>query len=712
MVACRAMSGFVFQWYGLLPLLILVLPLAWLLAHARRRRAELIAAMGGGLSTHRRLRDYLRLVAFALLLIGLARPGYAPQKHSMSQSGRDVVFALDVSQSMLAEDVSPSRLEVAKQAVRDALKTFSSQRVGLVVYAGSATIMCPLTYDYDFVRYMLEQTHTRSVDFGGTTVQSAVEKVVDQVFMSGRGGVQDLIILTDGGDHGSQMSRVVELLDEYAVDLLLVGLGNPDEGSPIPVLDAKGERSLLRTEEGIVYTRLDDTSLRTLAAQSSDAVYIPVGVRAFDLGQIYFDYAKDREVSSFSGDDGVVVYREAALFFIVPALLLLFLSECWGAKGLEFGLTTMLAGLLLFPIDTQAAELKARSQFSEASQLYVQGAFAEAEALFTEVVLSGTVTAMSVGELAAVQLNRGLCFLELSRAQGEELPNLGMSYAREAQFAFLAAKRYAPTMERAGLRLESTAAWVAELQLRIDEATAAQEAIEAQMQQLIERLQALLEAQKRLREQVLKNDVSRWQPKRRKDTPPDPITAPPDSAENALRFVEEEASLQVEGESIHLAMQKLDVQMTPPALAGLPLMESVLGKPLELMAKVPPGQLRAVELLAVWDTWPGARTEQWDAEKAIEEILSILSSNSSDSSDGDEGEEMDYDGEYEYSDEMDESMMGAMPMEGDFTVGGEMQALPLPNYSAEDILMEEQGNLQFRQQQRASANAADVEKDY
>ena len=143
------MNGFVFQWFWVLSALLLAFPLAWLLAYARKRRAELIDAMGGGLSTHRKLRDHLRVAAFILLIIALARPGYSPEKLSISRSGRDVVFALDVSQSMLAEDVSPSRLEVSKQAVRDALHAFQSERVGLVVYAGSATILCPLTYDYD-----------------------------------------------------------------------------------------------------------------------------------------------------------------------------------------------------------------------------------------------------------------------------------------------------------------------------------------------------------------------------------------------------------------------------------------------------------------------------------------------------------------------------------------------------------------------------------
>ena len=271
--------------------------------------------MGGGLSTHRQLRDTLRVSAFVLLVFALARPGYAPEKLSISRTGRDVVFALDVSQSMLAEDVAPSRLEVAKQAVRDALVTFSNERVSLVVYAGSATILCPLTYDYDFVRYMLDQAHTRSADFGGTTLQSAVETVVDQVFMADRAGVQDLVVITDGGDHGSQMPRVTELLEEHGVDLLLLGIGNSKEGSPIPIEDAEGVRTLLRSEESIIYTQLDDATLRDLAAQSMDAEYVPVGTKIFNLGQIYFEYVTGRDVSASVEGDGVVVYQEAALFF-------------------------------------------------------------------------------------------------------------------------------------------------------------------------------------------------------------------------------------------------------------------------------------------------------------------------------------------------------------------------------------------------------------
>ena len=210
------MSEFIFQWPLALLALLGTFPLLWMLAHARKQRLQLIEAMGGGHPTHRKLRDILRISAYILLVLALARPGYAPHTEATSRTGRDVVFAIDVSQSMLAEDAAPSRLEVAKQGVRDALQTFENERVGLIVYAGSASILCPLTYDYDFVRYMLEQANPRTVDFGGTTVQSAVEKAVDQVFVAGRENVQDLIVLTDGGDHGSVVTKTVDLLNTKA----------------------------------------------------------------------------------------------------------------------------------------------------------------------------------------------------------------------------------------------------------------------------------------------------------------------------------------------------------------------------------------------------------------------------------------------------------------------------------------------------------------
>ena len=707
------MSGFVFQWAEVLPLLLLGVPLWYLLRYARNRRAELIQAMGGGMSTHRRLRDTLRVLAFLLLIMALARPGYAPEKMSTSRMGRDVVFALDVSQSMLAEDVSPSRLEMAKQAVRDALKMFTNERVSLVVYAGSATIMCPLTYDYDFVRYMLEQVHTRSVDFGGTTLQSAVEKVVDQVLMEDRAGVQDLIVITDGGDHGSLMPKVAELLELHGVDLLLLGIGNPREGAPIPIVNEDGVSSMLRAEDAMIYTTLEDATLRSLAAQSRSAEYVPVADQAFDLGQIYGDYVVGREQSASVEGDGIVVYQEGALFFVIPALLLLLLSECWGANGLRFRHISCLLIMLGTMPEGEAAESHLLAQFKEASELYKDGSIVEAEAIFSELALTGDRSGMSANNLAVVELNRGLCLMALSRAESESSALIGLDYAQQAQLAFLAAKRYAPEMHRSGMRLESAARWLAALQSQIDAAAEEQDELQQQMQQLYELLRVLHDTQQTLRLKVADKNFNRRRPKRAKDAPPrPPVEAPPDANVIGKTFALEEQALGAEAVRIYAGMQELEKRMSLPAVEGVPPMESVLAEPLKLMAKVPSVMDSARGLLLSWNTWPAAEAEQLVAEHLIEDILRLLGNNSSNESEGEDYDAFDEEGEYDYSDEMDESMMSSMQIEGDFAAGGAMQALPVPNYSVEDILRAEQGSLQFRQQQRVKANVGKVEKDY
>lgn len=712
-VACSTMSDFIFQSAWVLALLLLALPLWWLLAYARTRRAELIDAMGGGMSNHRVLRDHLRVVAFILLVLALARPGYAPEKLSISRTGRDVVFALDVSQSMLAEDTSPSRLEVCKQAVRDTLKTFSNERVGLVVYAGSATILCPLTYDYDFVRYMLEQAHTRTVDFGGTTLQSAVEKVVDQVFMADRFGMQDLVVLTDGGDRGSQIPAMVELLNDSGVGLLLVGVGNSKEGVPIPIVDEEGVRSLLRSEEGIIYTKLVDATLREFARLSSDAEYVPVGTQVFDLGQIYAGYVIERDVSSPVEGEGILIYQQAAVFLVIPALLLLLLSECWGAHGLRFGHSLVTIALFGMSLPESRAAAASDAQFTEASKLYIDGAYAGALELFNEVANKADILSLAAVDLAAIEFNRGLCFLALSKAESEGSPQLGLSHAQQAQLAFLAAKRYAPDLVRSGIRLESTAEWVNQLQLRIAAEDEAQEELQLLLKQLVERLQALLAEQQDLRQTVVDDDMNHRHSENKQDLPRVTQTENNNVA-GSSRLVYQELQLELNSEAkrILVRMKILNTKMMPATKEGMPKMKGLLTEPLKLMEKVPAVMQQASGLLANRTSWAAADAEQRIAEYLIEEILSLLNKSSSEESDEDQMDEWDEDGEYDYSDAMDESIMSSMPIEGDLAAGGEMQALPVPNYSAEEILMQEQGSLQFRQQQRAKANAGKVKEDY
>ncbi|MEO0510772.1 MAG: VWA domain-containing protein [Verrucomicrobiota bacterium] len=713
LVARRAMSGFVFQWPALLALLLLAIPLWLVLVYARRRRAALIRVMGGGLNTHRLLRDVLRFSAFILLVLALARPGYAPRMESSSRVGRDVIFALDVSQSMLAEDAAPSRLEVAKQGIRDALKSFVNERVGLVVYAGSASILCPLTYDYDFVRFMLEQANPRSVDFGGTALQSAVEKAVDQVFMDGRGGVQDLVVLTDGGDHGSKMARVIELLRQKSVDVLAVGIGDPNQGSPIPIKSEEGNIQFLQDDGQVVYTKLDDGALRAFASETPFADYVAAGVRPFNLGQLYSDYAAGKTTDSTDSKSGIVVYQEAVFFFLWPAMILLILAECWGVRGLQIGSAVCCLVLLVDSQVLDAADESFRSEFANVAGLFAEGDFEGAENGFSALYAYASDSSANASDLAVVQFNRGLCLLELAKAQEGENPGIALTYAENAQLAFLTAKRYTPKMQRAGIRLESTAGYMVELQSAIDADRQVQDELNAEMEALVERLQALLQAQKQLRDSTNTKDVDRVVRRRKNAPPPPPVVPPADASQSSRLFAQEQAELHTEAMGVKTMMQAINEKMAMQLDPDLPEMDTLMEEPLEFMDRALEAQLKAEELFAVgWGSWPTARVEQQLVERLIEAILELLAGSSDQESEADEDYE-DYEEDYEsdYLEDSEESM-SSDSIEGDLAAGVEMQELPVPNYSVDDILLEEQGNLQFRQQKRASANAGKVEKDY
>lgn len=562
------MSSFTFQWPSALLLICLLIPISWILRRARKQRKIILRSMGVERRTHRLLKDVLRLIAWALIALAIARPGYAPYYKATSQTGRDVVFALDVSQSMLARDVSLNRLEVAKQGIRDALDQFSNERVALIVYAGTASILCPLTYDYDFARYMLEQANPRTVDFGGTTLQSAVEKAVDQVFDPERNGVQDLLILTDGGDHGSQMERVETLLAESNTGLLIVGLGDPNNGSPILLPQEDGSLLTLEIDQQPVLTKLEDALLRNLSARYPNAEYIAAETKPFHLGQLYNDYAADKSTLAGNANSGKLIYQEAAIFFLIPGLICLLIAERWSARKLGSSAIVLSLFFCGFPqasVRAETALYPLETDFDKATLLIEGETYDEALETLNSIIEQCAYGQLSAEQMAASLFNRGLCLIKLSVQQAEQSPGGAIELAKKARLAFLKSKAYKQDFERAGLRVELSSTWIQELKGLIEEEG---------------------------------NQAS--------------TDSSPQSSEDA------------ENESL------------------------------------------------------------------------------------DDYEDM-YEDDYS---EMSESMPDSSYNDGDLAAGSSMQSLPAPNYTIEDILLEEKGSLQFRQQKRANANAAKVEKDY
>lgn len=267
----------------------------YLYARHQRRRAMALFVETGILgriritvsSARRGWKAALLVSALVLLALALTRPGWNPKPTTIQRRGRDIVFLLDVSKSMLAEDLAPTRLERAKLAVRDCLERVQGDRVALVAFAGSSTVKCPLTLDYGFFGMMLDNVSTDSIARGGTIIGDAIRKTLDEVFDDQQRQYKDIILITDGEDHDSFPVEAAKLAGERGVRILAIGLGDENEGRRIPITDESGNRTFMKHNGREVWTKLDADTLRKMANATEGGKYLNVATGAFDLGQIY-----------------------------------------------------------------------------------------------------------------------------------------------------------------------------------------------------------------------------------------------------------------------------------------------------------------------------------------------------------------------------------------------------------------------------------------
>lgn len=234
----------------------------------------------------RRLRLFLIFGTQALAILALMRPQTPGGRESVSRSdsAADIMIALDVSKSMLAEDAAPSRLERSKAEIGSMVDRLDGHRIGLVVFSGRAAVLSPLTPDYGFFRMILRGADTSSVSRGGTRIGDAI-RTATRAFDPGPGS-KILLLITDGEDHESFPDQAAERAREAGVRIVAIGFGS-EGGSQITITDpATGARSALLDQSGqAVVSRLDGELLRKLALETEGA-YVPAGVAALDLESI------------------------------------------------------------------------------------------------------------------------------------------------------------------------------------------------------------------------------------------------------------------------------------------------------------------------------------------------------------------------------------------------------------------------------------------
>lgn len=229
----------------------------------------------------------LFLVSLIFIIVALARPCWGLKSQIVKRLGRDVVFVLDVSKSMLAEDIAPNRLERAKLAIKDCVEQMRGDRVGLVVFAGSAVVKCPLTLDYGFFFMLLDDITSDSIERGGSMIGDAIRKAVDECFDNLARKHKDIVLITDGEDHDSFSEEAAKEAGSRGIRIIVVGLGSEDDGARIPIVDERGRKVFLKHQDKEVWTKLNAQLLRKIAASTPNGIYLNVGTGNIDLGQVY-----------------------------------------------------------------------------------------------------------------------------------------------------------------------------------------------------------------------------------------------------------------------------------------------------------------------------------------------------------------------------------------------------------------------------------------
>jgi Ca-activated chloride channel family protein len=240
-----------------------------------------------------RLKEAFIIVTLILTVFSLMRPQWGFKWQEIKRRGLDILVAVDVSKSMLAEDIKPNRLERTKLALADFVKHLKGDRIGLIAFAGSAFVQCPLTVDYSGFLLSAESLDINTIPKGGTSISSAIREAIKS-YEGGLKKYKVLIIITDGEDHEGDPVKAAELAQKEGIKIFCIGIGT-NEGELIPVADESGNKGYLKDRSGaVVKSRLDETTLQKIALTTGGS-YVRASSREFGLDLIYKEKLSEME---------------------------------------------------------------------------------------------------------------------------------------------------------------------------------------------------------------------------------------------------------------------------------------------------------------------------------------------------------------------------------------------------------------------------------
>ncbi|HNQ61716.1 MAG TPA: VWA domain-containing protein [Bacteroidia bacterium] len=269
------------------------------------------------------LQFILFLFAYSLSVIGWANPQLGTKLEEVKREGVDVIIALDVSNSMKAEDIRPNRLERAKQSISRMIDQLENDRIGIIIFAGHAYVQLPITSDYAAAKLFLSTIDTDIIPTQGTAIGSAIELAM-QSYVGDDNKHKALIVITDGENHEDNAAEAAKKANDEGIIIHTIGFGSPD-GAPIPVYRNGTQIDFIKDKDGnTVLTKLDELTLEKIAAEGKGQ-YIRATNSDDGLSRILSQIAgmekKSFGVKQFTG------YEDRFQYFLAGALLVLFISS-------------------------------------------------------------------------------------------------------------------------------------------------------------------------------------------------------------------------------------------------------------------------------------------------------------------------------------------------------------------------------------------------
>lgn len=283
-------------------------------------RPDILAPLMPNVSIIRpKFKFYLQLTALIFLIVVLAQPQFGSRQETSKRQGIEVVIALDVSNSMLAQDIQPSRLEKAKQVLSKLVDEMTEDKIGLIVFAGDAYTQLPITVDYVSAKMFFSSISPNLVPRQGTAIGSAIDLAIKSFGTKTKAG-RAIIVITDGENHEDDAIGAAKLAAENNIAVHVIGMGRPD-GAPIPV---PGTMSFWKDKDGnVVVSKLNELMCKDIAT-SGKGVYVRSdnSNAAFRVIEKELDTLAKSDIKTSSYSD----YNEQFQSFALFALLLLVLD--------------------------------------------------------------------------------------------------------------------------------------------------------------------------------------------------------------------------------------------------------------------------------------------------------------------------------------------------------------------------------------------------